>query len=201
VTRIFPPRNLPGEAEEWGRHVEDRIGLIEGINSLASQNTDNGGRFTGGQISVFSSQVSEQVDRNTIRITAPDLSVTGSGTLEPFPRATMVMPFSAPGGSRNAQIEIYAKYTLSAPGDVGLYAYLTYEGHIVSKLRNSQITNDGNPFFTPEPWMFKGLTNVRLPEDGSGSFSLTVIRVGFTGDVSTETLTGLELYITPFQRA
>ena len=198
--RVFPPRNLPGPAEDWGRHVETRVEGLDGSNERLSQTTENSGRFTGGQLAVFSDQVSEQLDRSTVRIDGGIFSVTGSGKVEPFPRATKVLPFTAPSGGRNAQVEFYGTYTLSAPGDVGLYGYLSYEGSILTKFSNSQITTDGRPSFTSDPWMFKGLANVRLPDSGAGSFSLTLIRVGFTGATSTETLTDISIYVTPFQK-
>lgn len=197
---VFPPRNLPDESEDWGRHIEYRIERVENVESGLVQTSENGGRFTGGQLSVFSSQITEQVDRNTLRINAGSLSVTGSGSVEPFPRATKTIPFTVPSGGRNAQVEIYSRYTLTTPGDVGLYGYVSYQGSIVSKLFNSQITDAGNPLFTPDPWRMVGLTNIQLPESGIGSLEITLIRVGFTGAVSTETLTSIEVYITPFQK-
>lgn len=58
---VFPPRDLPGRAEEWGRQVERRIENGESSEEQLEQKVDNGLRATGGQLAVLS----QQLDRIT----------------------------------------------------------------------------------------------------------------------------------------
>lgn len=54
---VFPPRDLPGRAEEWGRQVENRIEAGEKSEQQLEQKVDNGLRATGGQLAVLSRQL------------------------------------------------------------------------------------------------------------------------------------------------
>lgn len=63
---VFPPRDLPGRSEEWGRQVENRIEAGEKSEQQLEQKVDNGLRATGGQLAVLSRQIdalaSQQLD-------------------------------------------------------------------------------------------------------------------------------------------
>lgn len=54
---VFPRRNLPGEAEQWGRNVENRIEAGEDSETQLSQVVNNMGRATAGQLAVLSRQI------------------------------------------------------------------------------------------------------------------------------------------------
>lgn len=54
---VFPPRDLPGRAEEWGRQVERRIVSGESSEVQLEQKVDNGLRATGGQLAVLAEQL------------------------------------------------------------------------------------------------------------------------------------------------
>lgn len=54
---VFPPRDLPGRAEEWGRQVERRIEAGESSEQQLDQKVDNGLRATGGQLAVLARQI------------------------------------------------------------------------------------------------------------------------------------------------
>ena len=48
---VFPPRNLPGEAEKWGRAIEEALGNIDKTARIASQMSDNTTKAVDGVIS------------------------------------------------------------------------------------------------------------------------------------------------------
>lgn len=54
---VFPRRNLPGAAEQWGRKVEDRIEAGESSEVQLTQVVNNMGRATAGQLAVLSRQI------------------------------------------------------------------------------------------------------------------------------------------------
>lgn len=76
---VFPPRNLPGEAENWGREVENRIEGGEASELQLSQKLDNGLRSTAGQLAVVSSQMTELTERLTLaNVLAEETLVPGN---------------------------------------------------------------------------------------------------------------------------
>lgn len=62
---MFPRRNLPGLAEDWGRAIENRIVEGESQNEQTDQRVDNGLRATNGQLAVMSNQVVDLSDQVT----------------------------------------------------------------------------------------------------------------------------------------
>lgn len=54
---VFPPRNLPGLAENWGRAVESQVNILDKEITQVSQTVDNGLRATAGQLSVIATQL------------------------------------------------------------------------------------------------------------------------------------------------
>lgn len=194
---VFPARNLPGEADKWGRQVESRLVGVQSSLETVKSSSENDSRFNSGWLAVTSEQVSEQIARSTVRTVAADLSVTGSATIEPYPRSVRSIPVTVPGG-RISQVEIYVRHDNANYGNVAVNAYLSYNGSIVSKLFWEQDSNNVLPGASPQ--VGKGITNVVTDPSGVSTFSLTLIRVGFTSATTTETLTGIELFVTPSQR-
>lgn len=198
---VFPPRNLPGEANEWGRAVESRLEGMEASLDRVSGGVDNSQRFTGGQLAVQGVQVAEQFARSTLLARPADLSVTGNATVEPFPRALRSIVFNPPAGARVAQVEVYADWVSGDPGNVNIYAYLSYEGKIISRM-DSTFASGVVPTLSvaTEPRRYAAFATVILPEAGTANFTLTMIRTGFTSTSTTETFTRIEAYLTPFQK-
>lgn len=192
----FPPRNLPADAEDWGRAAERRIESSESLLESFNRSVNNSSRFTGGQLSVFGGQVDEQLARTTLLASPADLSVTGNATSEPFPRASRSVSFPNPGGARAAQLEVYVHHDYSASATV--YVYVTYQGGIVSKLMWMQETDEAG-FTFENPRRGYGLANISLPASGPVDFDITLVRVGFTSATTTETLSDIRVYLTPFQ--
>lgn len=82
-----------------------------------------------------------------------------------------------------------------------MFAYLSYGGKIVSKLKWWQDTDAVDTLLLSPPLRGHGIGFVTLPDSGAATFTLTLVRVGFTSATTTETLTNIELAVTPFQRA
>lgn len=59
MTDVFPPRNLPPEAEEWGREVETRIYLAENSSLSSGQSISGLNRNTSTTLQDLASQVQE----------------------------------------------------------------------------------------------------------------------------------------------
>lgn len=123
-TFVYPPRNLPGRAEDWGRAVEARDKLAAKELTQAVQRMDNGLRATSGQLAVIAEQintvtaqqeilsaqqatlsttVSDLQSRSTSSTAPSDLTlIRGASSGESGP-ATRAVAFPAPvGGRRNA---------------------------------------------------------------------------------------------------
>ena len=200
MTDVFPPRDLPDLAIDWGRKVESRVKSENTRLSQTRQTFENGARFVGGQLAVLSNQVDEQFNRTTLAEFPANLSATGNATIEPFPRANRTITFNPPGGARIAQVEIYVNHSNTNFGVANVFAYLSYAGGIISKLRWTRDTDAVDAISAdPAPQVGSGLAFVALPETGPATFTLTLVRVGFTGTTTTETLTNIRAYLTPYQ--
>lgn len=201
---VFPARNLPTLAENWGQHVERRVTGLKDRVSVIGNNAGNSGRFLGGQMAVQGAQIEEQLARTTLVERPANLSVTGNAQVEPFPRAYRQVTFNPPGGARIAQIEVYANHSYSNPGDpAALFAALMYQGQIVERLPRRIISEELRPLVLESlgtPAQFRGLTYVTLPDTGPATFDILLVRRGFTSTPSTETLTDIEVFLTPFER-
>jgi hypothetical protein len=61
-TDVFPRRNLPGEAEEWGRKVEDRVRGVEFAASSGKQDTQSLNRTTASSLQELTRQLQSLED-------------------------------------------------------------------------------------------------------------------------------------------
>lgn len=78
MTKIFPPRNLPGSADKWGREVENSLDLYEKRFSGLEQTVNNSDRATSGQLAVLSRQIESL--SGVIRALPVTVSSSGSGS-------------------------------------------------------------------------------------------------------------------------
>lgn len=62
---VFPRRNLPPEAEQWGREVENRVKSAESALEIAAQSISGQNRNTASSLSVLGGQVSDLVGRES----------------------------------------------------------------------------------------------------------------------------------------
>ena len=112
---IFPSRNLPGKASDWGRSVESRISSLEREQSLELQSGNNGDRSTGSQLATIGRQVDELSARATDTIFAAEMSVTGTATVPPFPSVTQTLVFPAADREISALLTVSAKSSTTLP--------------------------------------------------------------------------------------
>lgn len=129
---VFPARNLPGRAEEWGRTVEDSFDALAASRLDTSQGIDNWLRFSSGQLDSLSQRLDEVYNRSTEAQTLANIAVTGSATAEPYPRTNVNVTFSATPQSRRAFITLSGNVTSNASLGERMYVYLMYRGVVVS---------------------------------------------------------------------
>lgn len=129
---IFPPRNLPDRAQQWGRAIEGAITFDEKNLIQATQTTDNAGRSSSGQLAVLGRSLDEIASRSTDSIPLASISVSGSATAEPFPRVNTNVQFPAVPKNRNALLTLSGTVSTSDTGIfVRMYVYLIYQGRII----------------------------------------------------------------------
>ena len=59
----FPRRNLPGQAENWGRQVEAEVAINRNNVLSLAQQVNNDGRSNSGQLAVLSSQMNDIIEQ------------------------------------------------------------------------------------------------------------------------------------------
>lgn len=75
---MYPSRDLPGRAEEWGRAVEGRQRVAEQDAEQLRQKVDNGLRATAGQLETISQTLNQVVEQQgTIQATLDRLANAG----------------------------------------------------------------------------------------------------------------------------
>lgn len=193
-TFVFPPRNLPGNAENWGRAVEQRTNVLDNNQVQLSQKVDNGLRATGGQLAVISSQielvtaqqtvigdtVTELSSRSTHQVSPASIAVDGSATIPPFPTASREFSFPAPQGGRRSAILIFScEYTSSSSTiSANIFPEILQGG--VTTWRGSSVpvpaATSAPPNWVPTTSSF---ASVLVPADTSPSFTFRIHRVGF----------------------
>lgn len=92
MTFVYPPRNLPGTAENWGRAVEARDNILSTDVTAQSQKLDNALRATGGQLAVMSSQIDSIVTQQATLLAQQATLQAQQGEL--LARASVTIPLS-----------------------------------------------------------------------------------------------------------
>lgn len=188
---VFPARNLPGLAEDWGRHIEKRV--VEGENSdqQLSQKVDNGLRATAGQLAVLAGQIDELTARFSATANIPTLAVTGNATIEPFPRVTVNVVVPGPNVTRSARIDLQGLITESPA--TGANLWLEAESPDGLLWRSERFYT---PIYTgaPQEWSIQGGSqfatsfNAIIPAGTTFTFTLRGVRTSFTSTPSTISL-------------
>jgi len=148
VTDIFPRRNLPPRAEQWGRAIEGEITSLERLQTQDLQGEGNWGRAAAGRLAVLSTSVEEVSNRLSTSIQLDTMSVTGSATFEPFPRLNQTVTFPATNGNRTARVVLTGNVTESTPTQSRLYIYLIHNGEVLSAAQ----VQPSAPASTPAEW-------------------------------------------------
>lgn len=110
---VYPPRNLPGSANEWGRAVEVREQALANNLRIFSQSSNNTFRAGSGQIAVSSGHIQELLNRRVDVGTLPEMTVSGTATAEPFPRTSQTFTFPAIPGVRSALLTFNASLSVT----------------------------------------------------------------------------------------
>jgi hypothetical protein len=191
---IYPPRNLPGEAEPWGRAIEGVISDTRRTMTQVQQTLGNDGRSTSGQLAVISRQLGELSARFSSSVPISELSVTGSATIEPFPRDSINVTLPGTEITRTARIDLTGVVQESpAPGGALLWLRAVKSGNI---LWQSDRGITPNYMSAPAEWGSLGGTFLNasfytvVPAGNSYTFTLEGVRTAFTGTPSTLSFTG-----------
>lgn len=148
MTNIFPKRNLPSRAEQWGRAIEGEIVSIEKEITQEVQREENWGRASSGRLSVLSRNLDEIAERSSESFQLESLSVSGSATSEPFPRVNKVVSFSPTSGRRNALITLTGNVSETPQTGARLYVYLLHQGNVIGATQIQPVFM----FSTPNEW-------------------------------------------------
>lgn len=112
AVQVFPPRNLPGLADKWGRDAETRIQRLETRVEAVAGSSENDGRATSGQLAVMSQSIDSltvtvaELSSRTTHSTSPGnlQLIKGSGAGEVGPVSQIVEIAPPLTGPRNAII-------------------------------------------------------------------------------------------------
>lgn len=188
----FPRRNLGGEAEPWGRAVENHLQKLESTLGQVGQNTNNQGRSTGSQLAVLSrqaealqSQTEELAQRGVFQMSGPEVSVTGSATTAPFPTASGSVLLPGRGANRACLVVAASAWSESPATSAACYLEVLSGGQVIGRANMSA----GNRLY-PAGWG-NGQSNlafsVVIPANGL-SLTFRITRIGFTSGSSTWTM-------------
>lgn len=70
MPKVFPPRNLPTDAINWGREVENELVAVRGDLERLSQDTSNGGKANTSSMGLISQQISKIIQSIDLANTA-----------------------------------------------------------------------------------------------------------------------------------
>lgn len=206
---VYPPRNLPGLAEDWGRAVEAQDKILENNQTQLGQTVDNALRATGGQLAVQGSQIDTltmqqaelsstvtEISSRVSHTTSPaNLSVTGNATVPPFPTSTQVFTLPAPNVQRSAILGFSAGLTNTGGSTTPVRAYveLLFGATVVGRWDGSV------PLATSAPTGWLETVNlfsfITVPGGVDPTFSVRIHRVGFTATSTTLTINNMTAFI------
>ena len=123
-TDVFPPRNLPGDAERWGREVEGVATLLKGSAKNLRQSIESMNRSTAASLQSLGDQIAELSAVRALLLTTEsksDSNLTYSIPSGVTSVATTVS-FTVPAGYTKASI--FASHSASAQNGVVGVDYL-----------------------------------------------------------------------------
>lgn len=193
-TFVYPPRNLPGTADVWGRSVEQRANVQDKSFTQLEQRTDNALRATAGQLAVIAQQVADLSNRRSHVTSVSNISQTNNVTTDPtFTSQTFTLP--APNVARSATIGITGSLSNSGGTANPVRAFVQ-----VSYLGTPQARGDyavPQVLSVPSNWAETPnlifLTSV--PAGADPVFTLSISRLGFSSTSTTLTFSGISAFI------
>lgn len=162
---VFPRRNLPGEAEEWGRRMEEVTRDLYKTQVQTQQALRNEGRATGGQLAVISKQIDAVyrqqeellLGRRTYTQSVSDVSLvaTTPGLYPVFTRSfNLEPPYLSP---RSTTMSVSANFArTSATGNMTVWVELLRGTSVIWRRTGAVFVGDtasapaawGNPGFS-----------------------------------------------------
>lgn len=166
---VFPRRNLPGDAEDWGRKVEGRIEGLEATQRAIEDRVGNDNRAATGSLTTLAEQLQTVQSQQTtiLRLTSPntaqgtDFAVSNSlGTFNIIPNLpTLTFDTTVPArlmvtasclfygntgnSATNPRLSFLARWQLTGPGlTVPFGSYLEDRRQVTG---TSQITGGATP--------------------------------------------------------
>lgn len=199
---VYPPSNLPGLAEKWGRAVEGRANILNRDLTQVTQKVDNGLRANAGQLAVLATQIDslttqtdELSNRRSYSTNPPNLSVSGNATVPPFPVSTQAFTLPAPNVQRSAILGFSASLTNTGGSATPVRAYveLLFGATVVGRWDGSV------PLATSAPTGWLETVNlfsfITVPAGATANFSVRLHRVGFTSTSTTLTINNMTAFI------
>lgn len=198
---VYPPRNLPGLAEDWGRAAEARDNILAKEQVQLSQTVNNALRATGGQLAVISQQVdllgvtvSDLSNRRSYTASVPPVSQTNNTTVNPtFTSQTFTLP--APDVARSAIVGFSGRLTNSGgvANSVRAFVQLSYSG--TPRARGDyavpqSLSAPAGWEETPNFFFFSA-----IPAGADPEFTVSISRLGFSSEVTTLTLDNMTAFI------
>lgn len=188
--------NLPGDSEAWGRAVDQRLSKLDASIDKTIQQADNSNRFLSGQFTALQNQAQELAGRKLLIRSLPNMSVTGSAVVPPFPSTTQDVSFPTLERERYCKLEIYATRTYP-PSDPGRgVLQIIYDGQVISEILSQTMTDLSA---SPRVGRYSAVVNVMSKEFSNTTFQLRLVREGYTSGTSTVTLTNIQAYFTLMQ--
>lgn len=144
---VFPPRNLPGTSEEWGRSVESRIESGDRADTQISQTLDNNLRAVSGQLEVMSRQLSLIENQQRYLVSLQRLEIaTSIESSSLAPQAWMTNPPTVTISSPTGRVEI----SFGGRGLEGrfVFGYEIRAGGTVIRSRDSVVNDSSEAVMT-----------------------------------------------------
>lgn len=175
---IFPPRNLPGLADNWGRSVENFILSGDKVVERAAQSLDNSMRSHSGQLSEISGLVTELTSRSILPLEVGSFSVTGgAGT------TSQSRKFIIPGTGETRQALFSVSLTATTRGGLAnqhnMYLEVKLDDAIIARSVGKPSPTTTAP---PEwPTFTASASGYGVVMPANSEMTVTVYRSGSTG--------------------
>lgn len=193
---VFPPRDLPGRGEAWGREVESRVNQsLRGVQRL-QQALGNSSRSSSGQLASTSELIDELSNRAMDIAAIPNMSVTGTATVAPFPTTTYTHTFPATPGLRTGFLMFNGVSSVSPLRSTSSVVFLRYQGRLLTRLL-PDLTGYAaiDPVESSNRGEVTGFCRMDLPDDGPVPIEIQFSR-GPDSVSSTVTLSNITLALT-----
>ena len=178
---VFPARNLPGEAEKWGRSIEDEVKKLREQQEITNQLLSGQNRNSAAALSLLSDQLSKVVSFDS-RLGKNYLFAVPSGTSESVLDTVFVVPT---GYSRAVVFSAATLTAWNASGDSS-YLYMgvdingRYEGLTSSNMSpnasQQQIADNNTAAFTGLVAGEEITVSVRAKADPSWGSTATIAK-------------------------